>query len=213
MTPLARLRRAAVRFASRRTSRLAARLASAREGVAAIEFALVAPVFLLMMLGVFDIGQMAYAKAILNGAVAQAARDGTLETADTTAADARVAAAIKPILPNAIVSSTRSSFYDFADINRAEKFTDKNGDGTCDNGEPYVDENRNGSWDANIGVAGNGGAGDVVLYTVTVKYMPIFKIATLPGGDSPRTLTAVGVRKNQPFANQNGYGSSAGTCS
>ncbi len=203
--PLARLRRAAVRPASQ--------LASAREGGAAIEFAIVAPVFLLMMLGVFDIGQMAYAKAILNGAVAKAARDGSLETADTTAADAKVAAAIKPILPNAIITSTRSSFYDFADINRAEKFTDKNGDGTCNNGEPYVDENRNGSWDANIGVAGNGGAGDVVLYTVTVKYMPIFKITTMSGWNSPRVMTAVGVRKNQPYANQNGYGSSAGTCS
>lgn len=189
------------------------RLAAARDGNAVVEFAIVAPVFLLLLLGIFDIGQMAYGKAILNGAVERAARSSSLETADTTAADNLVKDALKPILPNATITTTRQSYFDFADINRPEKFTDSNGNGTCNTGEPYVDENRSGSWEANIGQSGNGGAGDVVLYTVTVTYKPIFRMTTMSGWNNDRTMKAVGVRKNQPFANQTGYGSSSGTCS
>lgn len=189
------------------------RLGMARDGAAVVEFAIVAPVFLLMMLGIFDIGQMAYAKAILNGAVEKAARSSSLETANTTAADNAVKLALKPILPNATVTSTRKSFFDFADIGRPEKWTDTNNNGTCNAGEPYVDENRNGSWDADIGKSGNGGAGDVVIYTVTVSYKPIFTMKLMSNWNTNRTLTAVGVRKNQPFAAQTSYGSSAGTCS
>jgi Flp pilus assembly protein TadG len=188
------------------------RFAQASDGGAIVEFAIVAPVFLLLLLGTFDIGQMVYAKAILNGAVELAARSGTLETADTTAADNMVKAAVLPILPNATITTTRKSYLDFTDIARAEKWTDNNHDGTCDNGEPYVDENGNGQWDADIGKSGNGGADDVVLYTVTVTYQPIFTATFMSNYGATRTLTATGVRKNQPFATQTSYGSSAGTC-
>ena len=192
------------------------RVASLRrdsEGAAVVEFALVAPVFLLMLLGTVNIGQMIYGKAILNGAVERAARSSSLETADTSVADAMVSNAIKPILPGATVAVTRKSYYDFADVARAERFTDTSGNGTCDNGEPYVDENRSGAWEADIGQAGNGSAGDVVLYTVTVTYKPLFSMKFLNNAGATNKLTAVGVRKNQPFANQPGYGSSAGSCS
>ena len=188
------------------------RLPAAQDGATIVEFALVAPVFLILLLGIFDIGQMAYGKAILNGAVERAARSSSLETADTTVADNMVKAAVMPILPNATITTDRKSFFDFADINRPEKWTDTNGDGTCSAGEPYIDENRSGSWEANIGKDGNGGAGDVVLYTVTVTYKPIFTAKFFGDYDKDRKMTAVGVRKNQPFANQVGYGSSAGTC-
>lgn len=190
------------------------RLAAARDGGAAIEFALAAPVFMLLLLGLADIGQMAYGKAILNGAVEQAARSSSLETADTVAADAMVKNMVKPVLPNATITTTRKSYYDFADVARPEKFTDSNGNGTCNAGEAYVDENRSGSWDADMGKSGNGGAGDVVLYTVTVTYKPIFTAAFMGNWNwgANRTLTAVGVRKNQPFASQTSLGSSAGTC-
>ena len=198
--------------ASRPSARFLRRLAVAQDGAGAVEFALVAPVFLLLLLGIFDIGQMAYGKAILSGAVERAARDGTLETVDTAAADAKVRAAILPILPNATFSSSRRSYYDFADVSRPEKFTDLNGNGTCNAGEPFIDENRSGTWEADVGKTGNGGAGDVVLYTVNVTYRPLFSAKFMYNSGATNTLTAVGVRKNQPFANQPGYGSSAGTC-
>jgi Flp pilus assembly protein TadG len=196
-------------------SPLTARLIEAREGVTIIEFAILAPVFLTLVLGSLDIGQMAYGKALLNGAVERAARNSSIEGAEIAAIDKAVTDAIKPILPNGTVVVDRKSYFDFVDIGRPEKFTDINGNGTCNAGEPYVDENRSGSWEANVGRSGNGGSGDAVLYTVKVTYKPIFTASFMGGWNwnSTRTLTAVGVRKNQPYANQAGYGTSAGTCS
>ena len=199
-------------IARRLRARWAGPLAADTTGAAAIEFALVAPVFMLLLLGLGDLGHMVYVKSVLNGAVEDAARSGSLETADTTAIDNAVKARIAPVVPNATVSTTRRSYFDFADINRAEKWTDSNNNGTCDNGENYIDENKSGSWEANVGRASNGSAGDVVLYTVTVSYQPVFTAKFMSNWGSTRSLSATAVRKNQPFADQSSYGSSAGTC-
>ena len=187
-------------------------LARASDGATAIEFTLIAPVFCMMLMGVFDIGQMAYGNAVLRGAAQVAARGSSLETADTTAADNKVRSMVQYSLPGATVTTTRVSYYDFADINRPEVWNDKNANGTCDNAEGYTDENRNGAWDPDIGTAGNGGAGDVIVYTVTAEYTPVFKIPFAPSSWDKRKLTSTTVRKNQPFANQAEYGSAAGTC-
>jgi Flp pilus assembly protein TadG len=182
-------------------------------GSAVIEFAIAAPVLLIMLLGIWDMGHMAYVIAVLHGAVQEAARADTLETADTTKADAYVEKIVKTVAPGATVKGVRKSYYDFADIKRAEAWNDKNSNGVCDNGESYTDENKNGSWDADIGTTDNGGANDVVLYTVTVTYTPVFYIPFMSSKNAARTLTASIVHKNQPYPLQEKYGSAAGTCS
>lgn len=191
---------------------LARRLCEDREGVTAVEFALAAPVLLVLLMGIFDIGHMAYVSAVLRGAVQQVARDGTLETADTTAADAFVGKLVSGIAPDAVITTSRQSYYDFADIARPEAWNDKNDNGRCDDGETFTDENKNGSWDTDVGQSGNGGANDVVLYTVDVTYKPLFPVPYLTDRNSERTLSATAVKKNQPYALQENYGSSAGVC-
>lgn len=183
-----------------------------RRGVTAIEFALLAPVFFMFLFGLLDMGQSIYGQVVLDGAVAKAARASSLETADTAASDAQVASLVAKVLPGAQISSKRESYYDFGDVGRPEKWNDANGDGTCTSGEVYVDENGNGQWDSDIGVSGNGGANDVVVYTVTATYDPLFKVPYIPSLWSKRKLTASTITKNQPFANQDGYGSNSGTC-
>ncbi len=191
----------------------ASRLLRDSSGAALVEFAIVAPVFLTLLLGVLDLGQMVYGKALLSGAVVEAARSATFETADTSVSDAKVKAMVQHILPNATISSTRKSYYDFPDVGRAEKWNDADKDGICDNGETYTDENANGVWDPDIGVAGNGGANDTVVYSVTATYSPAFPFPLLPKKWHDLKLQASTVKKNQPFALQAEYGSSAGTCS
>lgn len=183
-----------------------------RSGVTVIEFALVAPMFLLLVVGCLDLGQMVYAVGVLDGAVEKAARDSTLETGDTTAADAQVEDVILKVLPGADVTSTRRSYFDFSDIARPERWNDGNNDGTCSEGENYVDENNNGDWDSDVGSTDNGGANDVVMYTVTVRYDPIFALPLVPIDWSRREITSTAVRRNQPFATQDGLGSQSGTC-
>jgi hypothetical protein len=183
-----------------------------QRGVSTIEFALVAPVFLMLIIGIFDLGQMAYGLSVLNGAVEKAARDSALETSNTETADNLVKSQIKPIFPGATYRSTRTSYFDFVDIGRPEKWNDGNNDGDCGDGEAYVDENANGQWDRDIGTDGNGGANDVVVYRFAVTYKPIFAVPFMPENWQNRTLTSTSIRKNQPFATQDGYGSNAGTC-
>ncbi|WP_240197868.1 TadE/TadG family type IV pilus assembly protein [Novosphingobium sp. P6W] len=184
-----------------------------RRGVTAIEFAVTAPVLFMLLIGIYDMGHMAYLNAVLHGAVNQAARIGALEIADTAKADTYVTNLVKGVAPGATVTSKRVSYYDFADIKRAESWNDKNGNGTCDNSESYTDENRNGRWDADIGTTDNGGANDVVLYTVTVTYTPVFVNPFVSNAKNARTLIASAVSKNQPYALQEKYGSAAGVCS
>lgn len=181
-------------------------------GATVMEFGILATTFVMLLMGLFDVGQTAYTKAVLNGAVQQAARVSGLETGDTAAADAFVTKAVQSIAPGATVTASRVSYFDYADLGRAESFNDENSNGTCDDEEEYTDENDNGHWDADIGSAGNGHASDVVIYTVEVKYTSSFASAVLPYSMGQRTLTARTVKKNQPYADQPGYGSEAGTC-
>lgn len=179
----------------------------------AIEFAIIAPVFLFMMMGVFDIGQMMYGYTVLNGAMHEAARTSSLEAGDTVEADNRVMEMTNPILPGAEFTFNRVSYTDFNDVGRPESWNDADGDGQCNNNENYVDENRDGVWSADVGLAGNGGAGDVVIYEASIRYDPVFAIPLLADEGTRRTLSATtAVRRNQPFATQNGYGSTVGVC-
>lgn len=187
-------------------------LARECRGAAATEFALIAPVFFLLLAEVFNLGQMVYGRVVLDGAVQQAARGASLETANTATADAMVASLVRGVLPGATVSGSRKGYFDFADISRAERWGDTNNNSRCDEGEAFIDENRNGAWDSDIGVSGNGGAGDVVIYTVSVTYDPMFRIPFAPSSWGRTTLQASTVRKNQPYARQNSYGSGSGTC-
>lgn len=182
------------------------------QGNTLVEFALVAPVFLTMLMGMLDMGHQVYARSQLNGAVFAASRRSALETADTTAADALVRSSMESILPGMTMTSVRSSYYDFADIGRPERYTDTNGNNRCDNNEPYTDENRNGQFDNDVGSSGNGGASDVVVYTVTVQYEPIFKVPFVSSLWGNRTMTARAVRKNQPFALQQSRGNTSSRC-
>ena len=104
-------------------------------GVTVVEFALIAPTFLLLLLGTLDIGQMVYAQSVLNGAVQTAARDASLEGGDTAAADAMVLEQISGVMPGVELNTSRTSYYDFADIERAEQWNDADDNGICNDGE------------------------------------------------------------------------------
>jgi hypothetical protein len=194
------------------TRRRARSLPGDESGVTVVEFALVAPVFLLMLLGIFNLGHLAYAQAVLNGSVQNAARSSALETANTEAADDAIRGALGPILQGETFSFSRRSYFDFVDIGRPESWNDANDNGTCDNNEAYTDENRSGEWEADVAANNNGGAGDVVLYTVTVSFDAFIAVPFAPESWQRANLSATAVRKNQPFASQTRYSSAAGTC-
>lgn len=193
-------------------------------GVAAVEFALIAPVFLFMMLGAFDIGHTVYMRAVLDGAVQKAARDSALETGAGSFAniDNNVRAIVRSLSANAVVTFDRQNYANFSSVDQAERLlTDRNRDGICNNNETYEDANGNFQWDADVGRQGIGGPQDVVQYTVTVTYPAIFPLGsysrngfandggtrkdtsfTFAGISPQRSLTSVAILRNQPFGEQ-----------
>ena len=179
-------------------------IAAAKGGAALVEFALLAPVLLTLLMGIFDMGYNIYVSVLLNGTIQRAARASTLEgaTANTTTIDNIVSQAVHAVAPNATITFDRKSYTNFSDVAQPEDFTDINSDGICDNGEPFEDVNGNGTWDADRGIQGMGGARDAVLYTVTVRYPRVFPIAKLIGLPPYFATNAQTVLRNQPYDDQ-----------
>lgn len=181
-------------------------LARNRDGVTIVEFALIAPALMVLVLGVFDMGYNVYTNNIVNGAIQRAARGSTVEGAAGNQAklDAIVTSEVRSVTPNATLTFERKAYASFSDVGRPEDFTDRDNDGVCNNGEPYEDSNRNGRWDTDPGSAGFGGARDAVLYTVTVTYPRLVPIdAFIPGQNRNFTLKSRSVLRNQPYGAQN----------
>jgi Flp pilus assembly pilin Flp len=174
-------------------------------GATAIEFAAIAPALLMVILGLLDLSYNIYATSVLEGAIQEAGRNSTIEGAEGRgmAIDNRVRERVDPIVPNAAIAFDRRAYIDYSDVGRPEAFNDLNGDGICNDGEPFEDANDNGVWDPDRGRADMGGARDAVLYTVTLSYPRAFPLMKLLGFDGTVTARARTVLRNQPYGQQN----------
>lgn len=185
----------------------------ATRGATVIEFALVAPVLAMLLLGAFDIGHMLYVESSLQGVVQKAARDSSLESGTDAevmqALDQQVTDQVLTLAPGGEVAITRRFYRNYATAaaKKAETFTDTNNNGTCDAGEPYEDANLNSTWDLDGSNAGQGGAKDATVYTATVRYPKLFPFWKLVGGSERAAASATTVLRNQPYGDQGSYGS------
>ncbi|WEK01087.1 MAG: pilus assembly protein [Candidatus Sphingomonas phytovorans] len=183
-----------------------------RRGATVVEFAIVAPVISLLLLGAFDTAHSLYMRSVLQGVVQKVARDSALEagtvTAQQTVLDNKVRASVKAIANNADITITRRYYRTFsaAAAAQAETWTDTNGNGTCDAGEPYQDANNNTYWDGDGGDGGQGGAKDKTVYTVAMTYPRYFPLYRIIGGSNTTNITASTVLANQPYGDQGSYG-------
>jgi len=194
--------------------RVSIRLFEDARGVTIVEFGLIAPVLLLMVMGLFDLAYTMYVNSMLEGAIQKAARDSTIEGAAPATVDARVTSAIRAVVAGVNPVFGRKYYSNFSSVGRAEEFTDSGTlDGICNNGEPFTDLNGNGNWDQDIGVTGLGGARDSVLYTVTVTYNRPFPVANLIGQSGTFTLESQTVLRNQPYSMQGSTTPTVGNCS
>lgn len=181
-------------------------LATDSDGVTIVEFAIVGPILMLMIMGLFDMAHTQYTSSVLFGALQKAGRDLTLESGFNrqSTIDARVREQVAAVMPQgAQITYEKQSHFDFSDVDLPEDYTDLDNDGRCDNGEPYVDINDNSSWDRDRGRSGIGGARDVVVYKVTVTYPRIFPMYTMAGLSPNVVLNASTVLRNQPYDQQN----------
>jgi len=173
-------------------------------GSMVIEFALLTPVFFYMIFGIIEVFAFMLSEGILESAVRQAARSGlTGYNPSGVSREDYIRAEVqkKVFFINPANLNFKTQIYSsFSNINQPEPFTDKNKDGYYDVGELYTDINANGQWDPDMGVAGSGGAGDIVVYklTYTWKFMTPF-IGQLLSKTGTMDIVANAVVKNEPF--------------
>lgn len=177
-----------------------------RRGATIIEFAIILPVLMMLLMGLFDMMFQLYAQSILTGAVQKAARDSAIEGGadETGAIDAKVLDRMRALVTVTDHDSERRSYKTFTSI-KPEVFYDNNGNNRFDGGDCFDDINANGVWDQDPGETGQGGADDVTLYTFSVTYDRVFPTMTLLGRPSTVTLTAKTLLKNQPYRQQATY--------
>ena len=178
------------------------------QGVSAVEFALIAPVFFGILLVAFEFGFAFYARAILQGAVEEAARTASLENTQWDEIENLVNNKVRQVIPVSD-SETEISFdldptyyANYVDLELPEDFEDDNNNNEWDPEECFVDRNSNTTYDVDIGLSGRGGAQDVVVIDATLVYNRPFPIWGLFNLEQTQTIRISTFLRNQPFSAQ-----------
>ena len=178
------------------------RLRHEEDGSEAIEFALIFPGFLLILVGALEFAMMVFIGSILESAMAEASRFGiTGSTPAGVSREDQVKAIVKDRTYGLVDLDAATLdilvYPSFGDIGQPEPYSDENGNGSFDAGEAYTDVNGNGQWDADMGAAGLGGPGEVVLYRITYVWGVLTPILR-PIIGSIKQSASIAVR-NEPY--------------
>ena len=181
---------------------LLARLRRCRAGSTAVEFAIILPVLLLFIVGSIEMAIVLFIGSSIEAAVMEASRYGATKPEEGVSRPDRVLEIVEArtygMLDMDQVDIDTLVYSDFEDIGKPEPFTDANDNGSYDAGEAYTDSNGNGQWDADMGEAGLGDGGDVVVYRLEYAWGVITPLMQRVLGESVTHVSSVAVR-NEPF--------------
>jgi Flp pilus assembly pilin Flp len=176
-----------------------------QRGVAAVEFAIIAPVFLILIFGIIEVSSILYVTMVLEGATTTSSR--LAKTGYQAQGATRQDMIYDMIKQNAgllvdtkKISIASLSYGSFSNIGQPEPFTDLNSNGIWNFNEPYSDVNGNGKWDSDMGITGLGGANDIVLYKITYPW-PVYTplLSKFMGNNGIYTITTNVIVKNEPY--------------
>lgn len=174
-----------------------------RRGLAAVEFALVLPSFLLLIIGAFEVTLILFVSGSLESAVLTASRYGITGEAgvDGGTREDRIREIIAErtfgFVDMEKVTISTKIYPSFSSIGQPEPFDDKNKNGKRDKSETFDDVNGNGVWDDDMGKSGAGGGGDVVLYEVGYTTRSMTKLLEPMIGSVTHSATTV--VRNEPY--------------
>lgn len=174
-------------------------------GSTVIEFAILAPLLFLLLIGTVETGLVLFTNAVLEGATSVASRVG--KTGFTTGGQTRTQYIRSRVLalsggyltPGKLTVSTLA-YSNFTNIGKPEPCITP----TPCAGRPgvnFVDVNGNSAWDTDMGRSDAGGSGDVVVYRVSYPwalFTPLIR-SLLGDADGIITLTAVSTVRNEAF--------------
>jgi hypothetical protein len=178
-------------------------------GSPAVEFALAAPVLLLLTAAIIEFGMIMFVTVLMEGGLREASRYGITGRRPRTGTGPREVVADRTLgLVDVTKASVKITAYPtFDDVGRGEDFVDGNSNGTYDNGETFKDCNDNGKRDNDRGKSDAGASGDVVVYQIDYDWPLLTSLMTpIIGKDGKFHVQASGVVRNEPWD-----GSAAGT--
>jgi hypothetical protein len=181
-----------------------------QKGGTAIEYAFILPVMLWMFSGTLEFSLYYYCNTILEGAVNLSSRLGKTgydEEASTgqTREDMIIALLREEsftLMDPDLVEIETQVYESMTQIDEPEPFVDANGNGVYNAGETYSDTNGNGAWDSDMGAAGLGNSGDIVVYTAVYPWQiktPFLSEFLSPTGDGNLPIRVSIVVKNEPW--------------
>jgi len=189
------------------------RLRRDEQGATIVEFALIALPLCVMVMGGIDLGHQSYIRAVMQGALNDAARRAAVQDPEFTAmgstTEERVRNTIKDrlkaITPGATITISESNFYDFSGIGNPEKLmSDANGNGAYDEADAdcFSDLDEDGIYDTDTGRDGIGGANDVVFYQADIEMPRLLPVASLIGVSPKYEMSVATAIRNQPYGTQ-----------
>ena len=177
----------------------------ARRGTTALEFALVAPLLVLLVVATVEFGYALTVQNLLELAARKASRTGV------TGSPPPAGLTREEMLRNLVVETglglidparltiEMTAYNGFAGIGVPEPCMDVDGNGFCDAGESFTDVNGNGRWDADQGASGAGVGGQVVIYTLSYTSLPLTGMVAGLAAHAPLAYSARVVVRNEPF--------------
>jgi Flp pilus assembly protein TadG len=181
-------------------------------GSTALEFAFAAPILATVVVATMEFGTIMLTSTLMESSLREAARFGiTGEQANGVTRLERIIEIIDERTLGLVDMSQAQTnilvYPSFSDIGRGEDYVDGNTNGAYDVGETFTDENGNGTWDSDVGVAGSGGSGDIVVYRISYAW-PIMTpfAATFIGNTGSVSLDASITVRNEPWDGLDGGG-------
>ena len=180
------------------------RLLKDQRGATLVEFGLVAGPFILMLLGIMDLGYRGYVDTVSKSVLHRVARDASTGEMTAEQIEQQVNDGLDAlVLKDAVISVTTESYFDFTNIGKPEKLTvDNNGNGEVDPGDCFIDNNGNDVFDTDYGIAGTGGPDDIVNYKIEITSPRLFPLASMMGLDETMTISNSTAVRNQPYGAQ-----------
>jgi Flp pilus assembly protein TadG len=179
---------------------------SSREGATAIEFAIVAPVLFLLVMGVIELGLIFFTNAVLEGATNIGSRIGKTGYSSGGPREDYIMSRIRElsggILNTDNLTISILSYNNFDNIGQPEAcITAQCRAVDAVPGIDFVDTNGNGSWNSDQGKSAAGGAGAIVLYRVSYVWKLFTPLMSALIGDAQGnvTISSVAAVRNEPF--------------
>ena len=175
-----------------------------QKGITAVEFAFIAPVLALMMCGIVEFSIIAFVSSVLEGATTVTARVG--KTGYIAAGNTRQQQIVNSVndktqglLDPAKITVSTKVYAGFEKVGQPEPcISPVNPPCAGTPGVNFVDINGNGQWDSDMGSAGLGNPGDVVVYTVNYPWSVMTPIISNIIGTT-LNLSARAVIRNEPY--------------